>query len=147
MESGAERARYSAMFVDELASTAVVPEILQGDRLELDCHEVIAVATGQSDHVDSSYIHLPELAAVMVGDIAYNDVHCALMETDHRKRRQWIDTLRKFRPSTQRSSWPRIGVRMHPTTPKSCPTRSPTSKKLIVYWPETPVPPISSSRC
>ena len=95
MESGAERAMYSAMFIDELASTVVVPEVLQGDRLELEGHEVIAVATGQSDHVDSSYVHVPELAAVIVGDIAYNDVHCALLEKDPEKRRQWIDTLRE----------------------------------------------------
>lgn len=97
MQSGAERARYSAMFVDELVSTIVVPEVLQEDRLELGRnHEAIVVATGQSDHVDSSYVHLPELGAVIVGDIAYNEVHCALMETDHKKRRQWIDTLREL---------------------------------------------------
>lgn len=93
--SGTDRALYSAMFVDEVVSTVVVPEVLQGDRLELEGHEVIVVATGQSDHADSSYIHLPELAAVIVGDIAYNDVHCALMETDHAKRLKWIETLRE----------------------------------------------------
>lgn len=94
--SGTDRAIYSAMFVDEVVSTVIVPEALQGDRLELEGHEVIVVATGQSDHADSSYIHLPELAAVIVGDIAYNDVHCALMETDHAKRLKWIETLREI---------------------------------------------------
>lgn len=95
-QSGAERAGYSAIFVDDLVSTVVVPQVLQGDRLELEDHEVVVVATGQSDHVDSSYVHLPELEAVVVGDIAYNDVHCALMETDHAKRRKWIETLREL---------------------------------------------------
>ncbi|AQT82369.1 hypothetical protein B1R94_28685 [Mycolicibacterium litorale] len=93
--SGAELSLYSAMFVDTLPSTVVVPEILGGDRLDLEGHDVVVVATGQSDHVDSSYVHLPELKAVIVGDIAYNDVHCALVNTDHEKRQEWISTLKE----------------------------------------------------
>ncbi|MDX1873245.1 MBL fold metallo-hydrolase [Mycolicibacterium sp. 120266] len=94
LKSGAEREIYAAMFVDELVSTVVVPEPLSGEHLELEGHEVIAVAAGQSDHADSSYVHLPELAAVVVGDIAYNDVHCALMGSDRDKRQAWRDTIR-----------------------------------------------------
>ncbi|MGE0218712.1 MBL fold metallo-hydrolase [Mycolicibacterium sp.] len=97
IRSGAERTRYSAMFVDEIASTVALPEVLHTDRLDLEGHDVIVVTAGQSDHADSSYLHLPGLGAVIVGDIAYNDVHCALMETDHDKRRAWIDTLRGVR--------------------------------------------------
>lgn len=97
VQSGAERATYAAMFVDELVSTVIVPEVLAGDRLELEGHDLTVVATGQSDHVDSSYLHLPELEAVIVGDIAYNDVHCALMGSDHDKRREWIATLEEVR--------------------------------------------------
>lgn len=93
VRSGAERATYAAMFVDELPSSVIVPEVLATDRIELEGHDVLVVATGQSDHVDSSYLHLPELEAVIVGDIAYNDVHCALMGSDPEKRRQWIGTL------------------------------------------------------
>lgn len=93
MKTGAERASYAAMFFDELVETVVAPEPLRADRLPLEGHEVIVVAAGQSDHVDSSYLHLPELETVVVGDIAYNDVHCALMETDHEKRCKWIATL------------------------------------------------------
>jgi glyoxylase-like metal-dependent hydrolase (beta-lactamase superfamily II) len=111
MESGAERAQYSAMFVDELGSTVVVPEVLQEERLELEGHDVIAVATGQSDHVDSSYIHLPELEAVIVGDIAYNDVHCALMGSNHDTRREWIDTL-----SEVQALHPKIVIAAHRRT-------------------------------
>lgn len=93
--SGVERAVYSTMFVDELVPEVVVPEVLAADRIDLEGYEVIAVAAGQSDHVDSSYVYLPELGAVVVGDIAYNDVHCALMGTDHVTRTRWIDTLKE----------------------------------------------------
>jgi glyoxylase-like metal-dependent hydrolase (beta-lactamase superfamily II) len=84
------------MFIDELVSTVVVPDVLERDRLELEGHEVIVVPTGQSDPADSSCVHLPELQAVIVGDIAYNDVHCGLMETDHAKRMQWIETIKEI---------------------------------------------------
>ena len=95
-DSGADRATYSAMFVDEVVAEVVVPELLEGNRLELEDEDLLVVATGQSDHADSSYVHLPALDTVIVGDIAYNDVHCALMETDHQRRLRWVDTLREI---------------------------------------------------
>ena len=70
-----------------------MPEVLVDNRLELEGHEIIAVATGQSDISHSSYLHIPELKAVIVGDIAYNDVHPTLIDSDHDKRKAWIDTL------------------------------------------------------
>jgi hypothetical protein len=65
------------------------------------------VPTGQSDHADSSYVHLPELQAIIVGDIAYNDVRCALMETDYAKRLQWIETIEEIQALDPRPCWPR----------------------------------------
>ncbi|MGW0581984.1 MBL fold metallo-hydrolase [Streptomyces sp. NPDC002920] len=92
-ESGNDRDFYGQMFVDELCSTVIEPEVLADHRLELEGHDVIAVATGQSDVKDSSYIHVPDLSAVIVGDIAYNDVHPTLIGSDHESRLAWIQTL------------------------------------------------------
>ncbi|MBT2457268.1 MBL fold metallo-hydrolase [Streptomyces sp. ISL-86] len=92
-ESGHDQKPYGQMFVDEIGSTVVVPEILTDHRLDLEGHEVIAVATGRSDVDDSSYVYVPSLSAVMVGDIAYNDVHPTLVTSDHQKRLAWIQTL------------------------------------------------------
>ena len=64
-----------------------------GSRLELEGHEVIAVAAGRSDISHSSYLYVPDLKAVIVGDIAYNDVHPTLVDSDHHTRQDWIDTL------------------------------------------------------
>ena len=93
VESGRDRATYSPLFVDEIGSIVVVPETLAGDRLELEGHEIVAVATGQSDISHSSYLYIPDLKAVIVGDIAYNDVHPTLVDSDHHTRQAWIDTL------------------------------------------------------
>ena len=91
-ESGRDRATYSPLFADEIGSIVVVPD-LAGDRLELEGHEVIAVAAGRSDISHSSYLYVPDLKAVIVGDIAYNDVHPTLVDSDHHTRQDWIDTL------------------------------------------------------
>ena len=92
-ESERERATYSPLFADKIGSIVVVPEALAGDRLELEGHEVVAVAAGRSDISHSSYVYVPDLKAVIVGDIAYNDVHPTLVDSDHHTRQRWIDTL------------------------------------------------------
>ncbi|WP_411088905.1 MBL fold metallo-hydrolase [Streptomyces sp. 061-3] len=91
--SGSDRKLYGQMFVDKIGSTVVVPEALTDHRLDLEGHEVIAVATGQSDVSDSAYVYVPSLAAVIVGDIAYNDVHPTLVTSDHESRLAWIQTV------------------------------------------------------
>jgi glyoxylase-like metal-dependent hydrolase (beta-lactamase superfamily II) len=91
--SGAERGFYSQMFADEIGSTVVVPKVPVNHRLALEGHDVIAVPTGRSDVSESSYVHVPELSAVIVGDIAYNDVYPTLVGSDHESRLAWIETL------------------------------------------------------
>ena len=82
-----------AILVDTLPALEESLEALAGDRLELEGHEVVAVAAGRSDISHSSYLYVPDLKAVIVGDIAYNDVHPTLVDSDHHTRQDWIDTL------------------------------------------------------
>jgi glyoxylase-like metal-dependent hydrolase (beta-lactamase superfamily II) len=48
---------------------------------------------GQSDTAPSSVVHVPDLEAVVGGDVAYNGIHCWLAQTDHEKREGWIASL------------------------------------------------------
>ncbi|MEO6411192.1 MAG: MBL fold metallo-hydrolase [Pedococcus sp.] len=91
--SGNDRAQYAPLFADEIGSTVVVPEALAGNQLPLEGHRLIAVPAGRSDISHSSYLYVPDLKAVIVGDIAYNDVHPTLVTSDHPTRMAWIDTL------------------------------------------------------
>ncbi|MET3811045.1 MBL fold metallo-hydrolase [Arthrobacter sp. UYEF3] len=86
-------ANYTPMFVQEIGSEIVVPEAVVNGRIELEGHDILAVPTGQSDVSDSSYVHIPELQAVIVGDIAYGDVHPTLVDSTPETRRNWIKTL------------------------------------------------------
>lgn len=91
-QSGLDRAQYAPLFADEIGSV-VAPEALAGNRLQLEGHRLIAVPTGRSDISHSSYLYVPDLKAVIVGDIAYNDVHPTLVNSDHSTRKEWIDIL------------------------------------------------------
>ena len=92
-----ETATYSAIFADDIVEEVIVPETLPASgRFDLEGHDIIGVSAGQSDLGDSSYAWVPELSAAVVGDIAYNDVHAALMESTHEARQAWIASLRKI---------------------------------------------------
>ncbi|MDQ1044069.1 MBL fold metallo-hydrolase [Streptomyces sp. V4I2] len=58
-ESGHDLKLYGQLFVDRIDSTVIVPEALTDHRLDLEGHEVLAVATGRSDVDDSSYVYVP----------------------------------------------------------------------------------------
>ncbi|MFD3497096.1 MBL fold metallo-hydrolase [Streptomyces sp. NPDC058678] len=94
--TGRDRATYAAFFIDEIGSKVIVPEPLADHRIDLEGHELIAVPAGQSDLSESSYLWVPELAAAIVGDIAYNDVHPILADSDHGIRQAWIQTLNEI---------------------------------------------------
>jgi glyoxylase-like metal-dependent hydrolase (beta-lactamase superfamily II) len=103
---------YSAILVDAIVGEVIVPEALPADgRFDLEGHDIIGVSAGQSDLSESSYAWLPELSAVVVGDIAYNDVHVPLLESAPETRTGWIATLKEIQ-----SRNPRIVVASHRKT-------------------------------
>jgi glyoxylase-like metal-dependent hydrolase (beta-lactamase superfamily II) len=81
------------MFHGDIQDGLAVPEPLAGGFVELEGRQLPAVAVAQSDSVHASYLHVPELSALIVGDIAYNGVHVNVASTDHAKRLAWIDSL------------------------------------------------------
>jgi glyoxylase-like metal-dependent hydrolase (beta-lactamase superfamily II) len=106
--SGVIEKYWKPMFDGKVADGQVVPEPLDDGRIDLEGHKIFAVQTGQSDTARSTYLHIPELAAIVAGDIAYNGVHMRLGDTDHDKRMAWIQTL-----SELAALQPRIVVAAH----------------------------------
>ena len=91
-----DTATFAATFADDVVEEIIVPEVLPADgRFDLEGHDIIGVSAGQSDLSESSYVWVPELSAVIVGDIAYNDVHAALIESTPETRKDWIATLKE----------------------------------------------------
>jgi hypothetical protein len=52
---------------------------------------VIDIGQGDTEH--STILHVPSIAAVVGGDIVYNQVHMMTAETDDRSREDWISSL------------------------------------------------------
>ena len=82
------------MFHGDIVAELAVPEALADGLIDLEGRQLTAAAVEQSDSVHSTYLHIPDLQALVVGDIAYNDVHVNIASTDHAKRLAWIESLR-----------------------------------------------------
>jgi glyoxylase-like metal-dependent hydrolase (beta-lactamase superfamily II) len=84
---------WNASFPNQIPEHPRVPERMQGSVIVLERHELRPIMIGQSDTVPSSVVHIPDLDAVVGGDVAYNGIHCWLAHTDHDKREGWIASL------------------------------------------------------
>jgi len=91
----------------------VLPQLLPNDTIDLEGNELRVIRIGQADTAESTVLHVPSLAAVVTGDLAYNEVHMMTAETgdDHRG----ITAV----PSDFSASWPR-----RPPQPRSSPAWS-----------------------
>jgi len=72
--------------------------------IKLEGHVLRAYFAGDSDTVDTTFLHVPDLHLVVAGDIVYNDVHPFLGEASTpERRRRWVAGLRQIdalNPST-----------------------------------------------
>ena len=71
------------------------PGVLEGDVITLDGHELRIVDVGQADIGDSTILHIPDLDAVVAGDVIYNGVHQMLGLTGPDQWKQWIESVDK----------------------------------------------------
>jgi glyoxylase-like metal-dependent hydrolase (beta-lactamase superfamily II) len=89
-------ARYwDRIFPGEVPAAAekVLPQLLTTDTLDLEGDELRVIRIGQADTAESTVLHVPSLAAVVTGDLAYNGVHMMTAETGEAERAQWIANL------------------------------------------------------
>ncbi len=95
VEAGPRAGYWEAIFPGEVPTGAdkVRPELLTSDTLDLEGNEVRIIKIGQADTAESTVLHVPALAAVVTGDLAYNEVHMMTAETGDAERSQWIANL------------------------------------------------------
>jgi len=134
------------MFNGRVADGQVLPDVLADNVIDLEGHQITAHDVGQSDCEHSTFLHLEDASAVVVGDIAYNGVHMHLGYTDHAKRLAWIETIRSVatlgaqtviaatagpsRQRTHRNAWTRaFGISRTSTASTRTESRSPTSSR------------------
>ena len=84
---------WNAIFPGQIPEHPILPDALDGDVLDLEGQQLRIITVGQSDTYPSTIVHIPSLAAVIAGDVAYNGIHQWLLRTDHDKRMQWIASV------------------------------------------------------
>jgi glyoxylase-like metal-dependent hydrolase (beta-lactamase superfamily II) len=88
-----EAQQWTAMFGDRLAKPTAVPETLDGLAIDLEGHDLRIVEVGQGDIQPSTVVHIPDLDAVIAGDVVYNQIHAMLGLSGPSGWQRWIQSL------------------------------------------------------
>jgi len=84
---------WQALLPNQFAANPIVPTPLADRVIDLEGHEIRPILVGQGDTAPATVVHVPDLDAVVGGDVAYNGIHCWLAATDREKRERWLAAL------------------------------------------------------
>jgi glyoxylase-like metal-dependent hydrolase (beta-lactamase superfamily II) len=96
-------ATFTAWFGDDLVVPTSVPEPLDDDGLIIEGHRLQVIAVDQADISPSSALYVPQLGAVIAGDLAYNGIHQMLALTGPAEWERWaasVENIAALRPRT-----------------------------------------------
>ncbi len=93
--SSAEALQYvwGAGFPGQIPQNLVIADELLGGTIDLEGQELRAVEVGHTDTAYTTVLHVPTIGLVVAGDVAYNDVHLYLVESNAQTRQEWIAAL------------------------------------------------------
>jgi hypothetical protein len=69
---------------------------LKGNKIELEGFDLMGFEVGHSDNDRTTCLNVPSIGLVVAGDVAYNDVHLYLAESNAQTRHEWISALDKI---------------------------------------------------
>jgi glyoxylase-like metal-dependent hydrolase (beta-lactamase superfamily II) len=84
---------WNSRFPGQIPDPLTPAEVLEGDRFDLEGHELVVVELGHTDTDNTTALHVPSIGLVIAGDAAYNDVHLYLAESPAQGRRDWLGAL------------------------------------------------------
>jgi glyoxylase-like metal-dependent hydrolase (beta-lactamase superfamily II) len=96
-------ATFSTWFGDDLVVPTSVPKPLDDDGLVIEGHRLQVIDVDQADISPSSAVYVPQLDAVIAGDLAYNGIHQMLALTGPAEWTRWaasVDGIAALRPRT-----------------------------------------------
>ncbi len=92
---------WGVRFPGQIPDRLVIAEELTGKVIDLEGRDLVVIEVGHSDTDDTTCLHVPSVGLVVAGDVAYNDVHLYLAESNAHTRREWIaalDTIESLHP-------------------------------------------------
>ncbi len=94
---------WNARYPGQIPERLVIAEELTGNVIQLEGHELVVVEVGHTDTDHTTCLHVPSAGLLVAGDVAYNDVHLYLAESNANTRREWIaalDAIESLKPRT-----------------------------------------------
>ena len=95
-------AAWKPMYGDNIPSTPLIPDVLQGTTLSIEGENLEVVGPVQGDAETNSYVWIPSMKAVLCGDTVYNGLYPWTVETNTAQRKQWIAVVDKIALLTPR---------------------------------------------
>jgi glyoxylase-like metal-dependent hydrolase (beta-lactamase superfamily II) len=84
---------WNLMFGDRFVRPTVVPEPLEGDKLDLEDTALRIIAVGQGDIRPSTVVHVPAIGTVIPGDVVYNRIHVMMAMSTPDQWQQWLASI------------------------------------------------------
>jgi len=84
---------WNVRFPGQIPERLVIAEELEGTAIRLEGRDLVVVEVGHTDTDHTTCLHVPSTGLVVAGDVAYNDVHAYLIESNPQTRREWISAL------------------------------------------------------
>ena len=112
-------AYWQSIFPGEVPPAPVLPDRYEESSIDLEGRELRLIDIGQGDTEHSTIVHVPSIAAVVGGDVVYNQVHMMMGEAGDDARNAWIDSLDQIAgldPQIVVSGHQRVGA---PSVPKT----------------------------
>jgi glyoxylase-like metal-dependent hydrolase (beta-lactamase superfamily II) len=78
------------------------PDALDGDRFELEGHELVVIDAGDTDTAGTTSLWVPDLGLVVAGDVVYNATYPYLAETTEEIRQNWVAALERLKALSPR---------------------------------------------
>lgn len=115
----AKVAFWGPILKDNAPHSIIVPQVLQGDRIELE-GETLQIAGLQSPVPERSYVWIPSIKTVAGGVVVFNDLHVWTADTQTlASRQQWLATLdgiAALQPSTVVPGHYKVGSALTPAS-------------------------------
>jgi glyoxylase-like metal-dependent hydrolase (beta-lactamase superfamily II) len=84
---------WNPLFPGQIPDRLVIAEELKRDVIDLEGHDLLVVEVGHTDTDHTTCLLVPSVGLVVAGDVAYNDVHLYLADSNAQTRREWIAAL------------------------------------------------------
>src|SRR5580700_6423605 len=86
-------AYWKSRFPGQIDPVLPIAEELAGGVFQLEGEELVSLPAGHTDTRNTTCLHIPSIGLVVAGDVAYNDVHIHLGESNADSRQEWIAAL------------------------------------------------------